>query len=96
MSKYTPEEIEHSRRIFKSATPKYTADWYIKWVASALILVAMSIRGMPEYQMYDLSLSTMGISLWLVVSILWNDRALIILHGVGLALLLRNLLGAIQ
>tara|TARA_B100001113_G_scaffold13165_1_gene10181 strand:- start:125 stop:367 length:243 start_codon:yes stop_codon:yes gene_type:complete len=42
--KYTPEEIENSNRIFKSATPKYTFDWYIKWIASILLLIAMTIR----------------------------------------------------
>ena len=31
---FNPEEIKKSNRIFKSATPKYTTDWYIKWVAS--------------------------------------------------------------
>ena len=42
--KFTPEEIENSNRIFKSATPKYTFDWYIKWIASILLLIAMTIR----------------------------------------------------
>ena len=44
--KFSQEEIENSKRIFKSATPKYTADWYIKWIASAFVLAAMSIRGL--------------------------------------------------
>lgn len=88
--KYTPEELEKSKRIFKSATPKYTPDWYIKWVASIFVLGAMSIRGVEGLQMYDLGLSVVGISLWLTVSILWNDRALIVLNSVGLLFLLRN------
>ena len=76
--KFTQEELENSKRIFKSATPKYTADWYIKWVASAFVLAAMSIRGIPEYQLYDLYLSIIGIFGWVIVSILWKDRALIL------------------
>ena len=84
---YSKEELEKSRRIFKSATPKYTPDWYIKWVASVFVLVAMSIRGVEEYIMYDLYLSTIGISLWLIVSVLWRDRALIMLNGAGLLFL---------
>ena len=88
---YSKEELEKSRRIFKSATPKYTPDWYIKWVASVLVLVAMSIRGVEEYIMYDLYLSTIGISLWLIVSVLWRDRALIMLNGAGLLFLIRNI-----
>ena len=35
---------------FQSATPKYTWDWYLKWVSSILVLGAMSIRGIPELQ----------------------------------------------
>lgn len=80
-----------SDRIFKSATPKYTLDWYVKWVASIFILAAMSMRGIDGLQFYDLTLSVVGITLWLWVSILWQDRALIILNGVGLLFLLRNL-----
>ena len=80
-----------SDRIFKSATPKYTLDWYVKWIASVLVLAAMSTRGMSELLLWDLSLSVVGISLWLWVSIMWNDRALILLNGIGLLFLLRNL-----
>jgi hypothetical protein len=88
---FTAEEIKKSKRIFKSATPKYTTDWYVKWVASIFVLVAMSFRGVEGYQAVDLYLSMIGISLWLWVSVLWNDRALIMLNGAGLLLLIRNL-----
>ena len=88
--KFTPEEIKNSDRIFKSATPKYTLDWYIKWIASVFVLVAMSFRGVAGYEIYDLILSIVGIALWLWVSVLWNDRALIMLNGAGLLLLIRN------
>ena len=80
-----------SDRIFKSATPKYTLDWYVKWVASIFVLAAMSMRGLEGLQIYDLTLSVIGIVLWLWVSVMWNDRALIILNGVGLIFLIRNL-----
>ena len=89
--KFSQEELENSKRIFKSATPKYTADWYIKWIASAFVLAAMSIRGIPEYQSYDLYLSIIGIFGWVIVSILWKDRALIMLNSFGLLFLLRTL-----
>lgn len=89
--KFAKEELANSRRIMKSATPKYTLDWYVKWVASIFILSGMSIRGVPDMQVYDLSLSITGILLWLWVSILWKDRALVLLNGVGLLFLIRNL-----
>ena len=81
----------NSPRILKSATPKYTVDWYLKWVASVFILSALSMRGIDGFIFYDLILSIVGIALWLVVSVLWKDRALILLNGVGLLFLLRNL-----
>lgn len=89
--KFAKEEIENSKRIFKSATPKYTLDWYIKWVASVFVLGAMSVRGVEGYQDIDLILSIIGISGWVVVSLLWKDRALILLNSIGLLFLIRNL-----
>ena len=87
----TPEELKHSKRWFKSATPKYTPDWYIKWVASFFLLAAMSMRGVEGLQFYDLILSITGVMGWLVVSAIWEDRALIILNSFGLLLLLKTL-----
>ena len=49
------EELENSTRIQKSATPKYTVDWYVKWVASLLILSAMSMRGVVGFEMLPLA-----------------------------------------
>ncbi len=90
--KITPEELKNSKRIQKSATPKYTLDWYVKWIASILILSAMSMRGVVGLEMWDLAVSCIGVALWLWVSILWKDRALVLLNGVGLLFLLRNLI----
>ena len=87
----SPEELKYSKRWFKSATPKYTPDWYIKWVSSVFLLSAMSMRGIENLQIYDLSLSIIGLIGWLVVAIVWNDRALIVLNSFGLLLLLNNL-----
>jgi len=42
-------------------------------------------------QIYDLYFSLVGISLWLIVAIMWKDRALILLNGVGLMFLINNL-----
>lgn len=91
-SSFSAEELKKSTRIFKSATPKYTWDWYLKWMSSALVLGAMSIRGIPELQEVDLILSIFGIAGWVGVSIAWKDRALIMLNTVGLFFLLRNLI----
>ena len=76
----------------ESKTPTYTTDWYIKWVASVFVLGGMTIRGTPGFQEYDLILSTIGGCLWLIVSFLWNDRALILLNGLGLVFLIKNII----
>lgn len=89
---FDPKELKNSKRIFKSATPKYTLDWYVKWTASVVLLFAFTVRGIPEYIFYDAVLSILGLALWLWVSILWKDRALMLLNGVGLILVTRNLI----
>ena len=91
----SPEELKNSKRWFKSATPKYTLDWYIKWVSSIFILVAMSMRGVEGLQLYDLIFSITGVAGWLVVAAIWEDRSLIMLNSVGLLLLLKNLITAV-
>lgn len=92
--KFSPEEIENSKRIFKSATPKYTLDWYLKWISSFFILSAISVRSsnVPELQWVDQTLSLIGIFGWSIVSFLWKDRALILLNGVSGIILLSGLL----
>jgi len=89
------EELEKSNRWFKSATPKYTFDWYVKWISSIIILAAMSIRGVEGLQLYDLVLSIIGVTGWLIVAAIWEDRALIMLNSFGLVLLLKNLIVAL-
>tara|TARA_B100001996_G_scaffold378143_1_gene361818 strand:- start:685 stop:1023 length:339 start_codon:yes stop_codon:yes gene_type:complete len=91
-TKYTQEEIANSKRIYKSATPKYTIDWYIKWVSSILLLVAMCIRSAQFNAVLDLGLSFIGMLGWLWVGILWKDRAIIIVNGAASVILLTGIL----
>jgi len=83
-TEYTVAEIEHSSRIVKSVTPYYTADWYIKWIASIIVLFAVAIRssGVPELQIWDIFLSWVGAVMWAVVGFMWKDRAILLLNGV--------------
>ena len=94
--KFTPEELENSKRIYKSATPKYDLSWWIKWTASIFILASMSIRGVEGLQNYDLMLSIVGVTGWLTVGILWKDRALVLLNGVGLIIMLQTLISGLM
>ena len=77
----------NSKRIYKSATPKLTIDWYIKWVSSVLLIIAMFARGYEELKLLDLVFSTLGCMGWLVVSLIWKDRALIILNSLAVFVL---------
>jgi len=91
---FDKKEIENSKRIFKSATPKYTLDWYIKWFASLLILIAMASRG-TGLDLYpgvsvDIVFSILGTTGWLIVGLLWKDRAIIVVNAVGTLLLIRT------
>ena len=92
-NKLTVGEIRHSNRISKSATPKYDASWYIKWVASAFILTSavFRIQG-PEWNAFDQLFSFVGVSGWMIVGFLWNDRALIMLNAVLMVILASGLL----
>jgi hypothetical protein len=84
----TVGEIRHSKRIYKSATPKHDASWYIKWIASAFILTSAMFRvnnaGLDPNlaNLLDNIFSFIGVVGWMVVGFLWNDRALILLNAV--------------
>ena len=80
---FDPKELENSKRIYKSATPKQDASWYVKWFASACILIAVLARSAGvEYHLIDVWFSLVGTAGWFVVGMLWKDRALIILNAV--------------
>ena len=83
-TEYTIGEIENSSRIVKSATPYYTVDWYIKWIASIIVLFAVAIRssGVPELMIWDMFLSWIGAAMWALVGFMWKDRAILLLNGV--------------
>jgi hypothetical protein len=89
---FHPDEIANSKRIQKSATPKQDLSWYVKWTASIFILASMSIRGIDGLQLYDIVLSIIGVTGWMIVGLLWKDRALILLNGVGIILFIRTLI----
>ena len=101
---YTVAEIKHSNRIVKSATPKGDLSWWIKWASSIIVLCAITIRsanvpnelmlGMP-LQVWDILLSWIGAAGWFIVGFMWKDRALILLNGVSLMMLVVGLLNRV-
>jgi len=90
--KYSKKEIENSKRIYKSATPKQDLSWYVKWVASIFLLAAFSFRSTQQFPFIDLCLSLVGVIGWLWVGLLWKDRALVLLNGIAVFILLTGLI----
>jgi fatty-acid desaturase len=92
MNELEEKVVADNDQIFEAVTPKYTLDWYIKWIASVFILISIAFRAADGYQLWDLAFGTVGVIGWLVVSILWRDRALILLNGVSLMMLVIGIL----
>jgi hypothetical protein len=67
-----------------SVTPKYDVTWYVKWTASIIVLVGITIRasGVSQLQWLDIVCSWIGAVGWFYVGFKWNDRALMVLNGV--------------
>ena len=81
---FSKQELEKSKRIQKSQTPKGTIDWYIKWISSIAVLFAVAFRssGVLELHVWDVFLSWLGACGWFIVGFMWKDRALVLLNGV--------------
>ena len=73
----------NSTRVFKKVTPKHDLSWYVKWVASVLILLAVCFRAAGGYHIFDLYFSFVGTLGWFWVGYIWHDRALILLNGIA-------------
>lgn len=82
----------NSSRVYKKVTPKGDLSWYIKWIASAFILVAVAARSVGTIPLIDLYFSLIGTLGWFWVGMLWHDRALTMLNGTLATLLLMGLL----
>ena len=65
-----------------------TLDWYIKWIATVFVLIGMSLRTTQEHMFADITVSMIGAAGWMVVGIMWKDKALILLNAVATVILL--------
>jgi hypothetical protein len=82
----------NSTRVFKKVTPKGDLSWYIKWVSVVLILFATSARAtgtMPEIDLWFGLFGTIG---WAWVGYLWHDRAILLLNGVLVTIIVMGLM----
>jgi len=76
--------------ILDKQTPTYTLDWYIKWIASIILVVGVILTSNNIYP-YNLMVHALGMFGWFMVAIIWNDRALLVINAVSLVLLLNGL-----
>ena len=72
-----------STRVYKKITPKGDLSWYIKWISSVFIIVGMALTSANIFPM-NIIVHGIGVTGWLIVGMLWHDRALIFLNAVAI------------
>jgi len=75
----------NSSRVYKKITPKGDLSWYIKWTGSVFLIVAMMMTSVNIFPL-NLYVALVGMTGWLIVGILWHDRALIVLNAVSVSI----------
>tara|TARA_B110000902_G_scaffold107688_1_gene127264 strand:- start:108 stop:374 length:267 start_codon:yes stop_codon:yes gene_type:complete len=76
----------------KTSTPlkeQHQLVWYVKWTSSILIVLAM-IASTNQLYPYNIFLQFFGCLGWLWVSIIWNDRSLIVVNAVACAIFING------
>ena len=81
----------NSTRVFKKVTPKGDLSWYLKWASSVFIIVAMALTSANLYPI-NIVFHLIGVAGWLIVGMMWHDRALIFLNGVAIFVFASGLL----
>ena len=75
--------VNNFRKTIESVTPKGDLSWYIKWASSIIIIFGMMLSSANIYPM-NIWVHLFGVSGWMIVGMLWHDRALIFLNGVAI------------
>ena len=86
-------ELKEHENPSATSTPskqQHPLSWYGKWVSSIVLIIAMIFTANNVYPL-NLIFHLMGIAGWLWVSIIWNDRALIVGNAVALAIFANGL-----
>ena len=81
----------NSSRVFKKVTPKGDLSWYLKWASSVFIIIAMALTSANLYPI-NIVFHLIGVAGWLIVGMMWHDRALIFLNGVAIFVFASGLL----
>ena len=76
--------------ILEKITPIQTFDWYVKWIASVLLIIGTILTSNNIFPI-NLYFHSIGLFGWFIVSIIWNDRALLVINAVSLAILINGM-----
>ena len=72
-------------------TPTHTFDWYVKWVSSVLIIIALLLTSNNVYPA-NIIFHLVGLIGWFIVGWCWHDRALMALNVVGISIMTNSLI----
>ena len=77
--------------LIEKMSPTLTFDWYVKWIASILLIIGTILTSNNIFPL-NLYFHSLGLFGWFIVSIIWNDRALLVINAVSLAILVLSLI----
>jgi hypothetical protein len=84
------EEHENASKTLTPTKHAHPLSWWLKWVSSIVLVFAMIATTNNLYP-YNMFLQFVGVAGWLWVSIIWNDRALIVVNAVAVAIFLNGM-----
>jgi len=87
------QELEDYENPSATSTPlkeHHPLSWYLKWASSFVLIIAMILTTNNLYP-YNMFLQLIGLAGWLWVSIIWNDRALIVINAVASAIFINGI-----
>ena len=64
----------------KKVTPTHDLSWYIKWTATVFVVIGASLNAF-SVEPYNVFVLLVGTTLWMIVGLLWFDRALIVVNA---------------
>jgi uncharacterized membrane protein len=72
-------------------TPKGDITWWVKWVASIILLVSLTLTSTNLFPL-NLFFMVVGCVAWAWVGYMWHDRSLLLLNGVSAVIALIGLI----
>jgi hypothetical protein len=56
-------------------------DWYLKWAATATLIVGTAVNGLGFYPLGPIILAVGGF-IWLAVAVMWREPSLIVTNSI--------------